>query len=110
MSFWMPHYAGEPDVHAGGFDYVRTEGYGHELFNFKDFGGTCYGYVQAKHIINIVRLGAESLETFIEGVTVVWTAPRPDGNRVVVGWYRMPAYIVTGKMAGFRVVPSAENA
>jgi hypothetical protein len=86
---WMPRYAGEDKVHAGGFDYVQREGFGHELFNFMPIRGVCYGYVQTRTgVVNIDRLGAERHETFIDDVTVIWTAPHPNGERVVVGWYR----------------------
>ena len=86
---WMPSYAGEEDVYAGGHDYVREEGFGHELFNFKPFDGFCYGYVQSRSgTINIDRLGAENDDTFVDDVTVIWTATPPQGGRVIVGWYR----------------------
>ncbi|MGH8092356.1 MAG: protein NO VEIN domain-containing protein [Chthoniobacterales bacterium] len=85
---WMPSYAGENDVHAGGFDYVREEGYGHELFNFMPFDGFCYGYVEAHGgTVNIDRLGADEDDTFFDNVTVIWTAAPPGGERVIVGWY-----------------------
>jgi hypothetical protein len=44
---WMPHYSGESEVRAGGFDYVREQGFGHELFNYVTVQGVCYGYVQS---------------------------------------------------------------
>lgn len=85
---WMPQYAGEDEVHPGGFDYVRDEGFGYELFNFKPIGGVCYGFVQVRTgVINITRLGANRSDTFFDGATVMWTAPHPNGERVVVGWY-----------------------
>jgi hypothetical protein len=34
-----PFFAGEGDVYAGGHEYVREEGFGGELFNFKPFEG-----------------------------------------------------------------------
>jgi hypothetical protein len=86
---WMPSYAGEADVHAGGHAYVRETGYGHELFNFMPFGGFCYGYVQSRSgTVDIRRLGGDDDETFFDDVTVIWTATPAQGERVIVGWYR----------------------
>ena len=86
---WMPSYAGEADVYAGGHDYVREEGYGHELFNFMPFDGFCYGNVQSRsRTVNIGRLGADADDTFVDDVTVIWTATSPEGARLIVGWYR----------------------
>ena len=86
---WMPSYAGEVDVYAGGHDYVRDEGYGHELFNFMPFDGIYYGYVQSRSgTIDVGRLGADKDDTFVDDVTVIWTATPPQGKRVIVGWYR----------------------
>jgi Domain of unknown function (DUF3883) len=104
---WMPSYAGEPEVRAGGFDYVREEGFGRELFNFMPIRGHCYGYVQTRTgVININRLGATTEETFIDGVTVIWTASHPNGQRVVVGWYQDPRVfrsVQKGRVQGRRV-------
>jgi hypothetical protein len=86
---WMPSYAGEADVHAGGHAYVRETGYGHELFNFMPFDGVCYGYVQSRsRTVDIRRLGADDDDTFLDDVTVIWTATSAEGERVIVGWYR----------------------
>jgi hypothetical protein len=85
----MPAYAGEGDVYARGHDYVREKGYGHELFNFMPFDGFCYGYVRSTSGTVIVgRLGADDDDTFVDDVTVIWTATTPQGERVIVGWYR----------------------
>lgn len=118
----MPHYAGEDEVHAGGFDYVREEGFGHELFNFMPIDGACYGFVQVRTgVINITRLGADNSDTFVDDVTVVWTAPHPDGGRVVVGWYsnarvyrnrqvgRVKGRRKAGERVGYFIYAAAEN-
>lgn len=67
-------------------------GHGGEICNFAEYKGSCYGYVQPPgqgHIrrININRLGAINTQTHIDGITVIWTATRPEGGRVIVGWY-----------------------
>jgi len=86
---WMPSYAGEDEVYPSEHVYVRNQGYGHELFNFKTLGSFCYGYVQSwSGTINLTRLGAGTNETFVDDVTVIWTATPPKSERVVVGWYR----------------------
>ncbi|MER8605860.1 DUF3883 domain-containing protein [Mesorhizobium sp. M1233] len=119
---WMPRYAGEDDVHAGGFDYVQDEGYGHELLNFQTLEGNCYGYVQTRTgVIKISRLGADKDDTFVDGVTIIWTAPHPNGGRVVVGWYRnarvykrrqrgqLKGRYKDGRRVGYLVQASAED-
>jgi hypothetical protein len=86
---WMPSYAGEDEVHAAGFDFVREEGYGYELFNFKVFGDFCYGFVESRSgTLNIDRLGADADDTFVDDVTIIWTASPRAGGRVIVGWYQ----------------------
>lgn len=87
---WMKHYEGitESDAIARGGSYVDKHGMGHEVFNFLPLRGTLYGYVQAKGQIHITKLGAAADDAFVDGVTVVWTATRPKGGTVVVGWYR----------------------
>ena len=103
----MARYAGEAEFYAGGFDYPQREGYGHELFNFTPSRGVCYGYVQTRHqAININRLGADAQDTFVEGVTVIWTAPHEDGRRLVAGWYhdaRVYRQIQVGRLQGRQV-------
>lgn len=85
---WMDQYDGDrASFSAGGFKYAKEHGYGHEMFNFRDIDGACYGYVPPtgnlhleKHF-NVAR-DAEKLN----GVTVVWTAPHPEqGGRACAG-------------------------
>jgi hypothetical protein len=87
---WMKHYEGitASDAIARGGSYVDKHGMGHEVFNFLPHRGWLYGYVQAKGQIHITKLGAAPDDDFVDGVTVVWTATRPKGGTVVVGWYR----------------------
>jgi hypothetical protein len=80
---WMPSYAGEREVYAGGFDYVREEGLGGELFDFKPLESFCYGYVQTRWgTINLDRLEAEDDDTFVDDVTVIRTATSPQSELV----------------------------
>lgn len=88
---WMEHFQGNTaaDTIKGGGSYVIENGMGHEVCNFLPHKGTLYGYVQGGGGgINITRLGADKDDDQIDGITVVWTAKRPNGHTVVVGWYR----------------------
>ena len=93
---WMRKYQGlDSDQIDGGGSYVTKMGFGHEIFNFSDFKGYLYGYVQPPgrgnyndRKIRLERLGAGRSDEFIEDVLVVWFA-RPKKNKpsVIVGWY-----------------------
>lgn len=89
---WLPDYAGtDADIdwirahpeerHRGDRDEVG------ELLNFLPKGGRNLGYVRADGRINTLRLGAAKKGGSAHGVRVIWTAAKPDGARVVVGWY-----------------------
>ncbi len=122
---WMEHYKGQSaqDKIKGGGAYVTQEGRGHEVCNFTEDRNTFYGYVQpAGEQIKIERLGAGKLDEEISGVTVVWTANRPDGGTVVVGWYKdatvyrnfqsfikTPALHKKNGIDGYRVKAEAKN-
>ena len=94
---WMEFYRGltSDDQIVGGGSYVKEEGMGHEVCNFAGHQGVVYGYVQPPKAegqpgegqINIDRLDGEG-QNFVKGVLVVWTATRPEGGTVVVGWYK----------------------
>lgn len=86
---WMRSYTGlRNDTAIGGGAYIKKNKWGHEIFNFSPLKGQVFGYVAAQGDINIDRLGADSSDDFIEGVTVVWTATRPTGGNVIIGWYK----------------------
>jgi hypothetical protein len=94
---WMESYQGlsARDKIVGGGSYVKEEGIGHEVCNFADYRGVMYGYVQppksdgqpGEGQINIDRMGAKDLDS-VSGILVIWTATRPEGGTVVVGWYK----------------------
>lgn len=96
---WMDFYEGlrrGADKPKGGGAYVKEEGFGHEIFNFrKDDDGKFRGYVRPPgsgrvrdQRINIDRLGAASGDDAITGVTVFWAATHPAlGGTRIVGWY-----------------------
>ncbi|MEX2380932.1 MAG: DUF3883 domain-containing protein [Opitutales bacterium] len=88
---WMELYKGlGPKAKiVGGGSYVKDNERGHEVCNFEPHGDKVFGYVRAQgEKINIKRLGGESAQDWVDGLTVVWTATRPSGGSVVVGWYR----------------------
>jgi hypothetical protein len=88
---WMERYQGlnSGDHIKGGGDYVKKSLRGHEVCNFSPDKATLFGYVQVPgNTINLARLGANSRDTSIGGVTVVWTATRPGGGTTIVGWYK----------------------
>ena len=94
---WMKHYAGRhpDDPPSGGGGFVSMNGWAGEECNFvQGEDGQLYGHFETikKNVdrqVDISRLGALRRDSFIDGVDVVWTAPR-EGNapRVVVGWWR----------------------
>lgn len=84
---WMRHYRGvtDDDSPRDGGSWVEK----HEVCNFLPIEGKCYGFVQpAGETIAIEKIGADPLDSYIDGVTVVWSARSPSGHTVVVGLYR----------------------
>ena len=88
---WMRDYRGQTatDRIAGGGGYVDEYGHGGEVENFLPLDGRCYAYVRTTSV-DLSRLvaGVEDDTECLDGVTVVFVATRPEGGRVVVGWYR----------------------
>lgn len=83
---WMAHYTGLSAQEK--IEGVTQEYLGHEVCNFAAAQNNFYGYVQHHgELIEIERLGAGQSDEEISGVTVIWTARRPVGGTVVVGWY-----------------------
>lgn len=87
---WMREYRGltKSDAIIRGGSYVAKNKVGHEVCNFLPERGRVFGYVQVPGRISIEKLGAVEGASYVDGVTVVWTATRPAGGNVVVGWYR----------------------
>lgn len=86
---WMIHYEGitDNDMIVGGGSYDPNDK--HEVYNFQNLGGKCYGYLQnGKN--NLSRIDDSQVWTdYIDDVLVVWTAPNDKvGGRYVVGWYK----------------------
>lgn len=71
--------------------YVKQNGDGGEVLNFKAIDGKYYGYARIRNgdALNISRLGAAKQDDYIDDVTVVLFAKDPSvGGQFVVGWYR----------------------
>jgi hypothetical protein len=76
---------------VGGGRYNKDK-IGHELYNFREARGHCYGYFQptmSAHTVALecVDLGAAKLGV-LGTVIVIFVARRPEGGQVIVGWYR----------------------
>ncbi|WP_080755873.1 HNH endonuclease [Aeromonas hydrophila] len=85
---WMDRYNGIDDdsIKRGGA--YNNKSIGHEVCNFSPINNKVYGYVRSSGKINIERLGASKKDSFIKGITVVWTAGPDNGGTVIVGWYK----------------------
>ena len=92
---WMKDYQGQApgdSIHGGG-EYVEKHEHGFEVENFLPIGGSYYGHGEPPKrsgVINLKRVdpGVGDDAEYLDGVTVVFVATRPEGGRVVVGWYR----------------------
>ena len=89
---WMKHYQGQTpfDRISKGGRFVQKNKIGGEVRNFEPVDGWCYGYVRVPGggNVKLTRLDPGSNPEYADDVTVVFTATRPKGGRVVVGWYR----------------------
>ncbi len=94
---WMDFYAGiSNDSITGGGKHINQEGWGGEIYNFKNFKDHVYGYVQPKldkkhgnpSTVKIEKIGASKTDKEISDVTVIWTARNPHkGGTYIIGWY-----------------------
>ncbi len=89
---WMTRYRGQTatDRLVNGGQWVTDNEDGGEAWNFQPTKGSCYGYVRTPRggALNLSRIAANGGGESLAGVTVVFTARRPGGGSVVVGWYR----------------------
>ena len=118
---WMDYYEGkEKKVYMGG-SYVERNGYGGEIYNFKNIKGKVYGYVQPMGRNNLERLGAKKNAESLSGVLVIFTATHGEGGTYIVGWYknatvyrdyqetRMEERIYNDEYIGYYAVANAED-
>ena len=73
---------------TGAGKWVEKNKDAHEKWNFLNYDGYCYGFVQNKGQFHIehfkdVRSNAE----VTDGVTIIWCASLANGKKVIVGWY-----------------------
>lgn len=88
---WMKCYKGvcRKDKIVNGGKFVQINGFGGEVKNFLPRRRYCYGFVQTRSgSINIEKIGGTSNASYVDGVTVVYTATPKHGGRRVIGWYQ----------------------
>jgi len=86
---WMERYDGPADI-VGGGSYIKENGIGWEIYNFKNFSGKAYGYVQPSgDNLSIERVVSTKGADTIDGILVIFTATHPKyGGLYITGWYR----------------------
>ena len=85
---WMNEYKGAINDRPIGGGAYNKDNIGHEVYNYLDYNGNYYGYVEDRASIHIEKLGASKTDEKIDGVLVVWFAPAPNnGGQKIVGWY-----------------------
>jgi 5-methylcytosine-specific restriction protein A len=122
---WMQFYNGiDGDSIERGGRHVDQYGWGGEIFNFKPYRGRLHGCVAPPRdwTIDISRCGASDNDKHLDGVTVIWTATRPGGGVVIVGWYRdarlyrriqeryIPGRVCNNEPIGYFVLAKERNA
>lgn len=93
---WMKHYQGmKGDTIQSSAQFVVSENYGYEMYNFLPHNGYQYGFVQpsgsgdfTQRTVRIERLGASQNVESIENVLVAWVAPQVRGGVYLIGWYK----------------------
>lgn len=92
---WMKYYEGisDEDMPLGtGGSYPKEQK--HEIYNFLDDDGTCYGYTPPWGKINIKRICKSEIKNnpdgneYLENVLIIFNASKNDGDkRRVIGFY-----------------------
>ncbi|MBE5899656.1 MAG: hypothetical protein E7279_08650 [Lachnospiraceae bacterium] len=88
---WQKFYEGYTDdkpIGGGGYNVYNI---GHESFNFKEYDGKYYGFVQANGNIAIEKIdnSLSKNDEYIEDVLIVWCSKNPEkGGTFIVGWYK----------------------
>jgi len=88
----MDAYNGLEENLKGGGAFVEENGYGHEIFNFCNDNGKCYGYTPPWGKLNLPRISSEisrdALGEYIDDVFVVFTCSREGIGRIICGFYQ----------------------
>lgn len=94
MKYYKGQQIGVDEIRDGGS--YNEKNIGHEVYNFENYDGKYYGYVQpdgpnnddkSSNNLGIYNLGASKKDEYIDGVTVVWRALKSTNKTVIVGWY-----------------------
>lgn len=72
---------------------MTEEGFGHELFNFKNDSGKCYGYTTPQCKLNLERISKSEISEdvlgkYLDEVLVIFTCEGTNGKRVIAGFYQ----------------------
>lgn len=85
---YMEKYDGVGTITSGGA-YIRQNGIGGEIFNFKPNRGKCFGYAMSRNYAGInlrsIQNGSWSVGDELAGVDVIFIARRRGYGQVVVG-------------------------
>ncbi|MBO5372913.1 MAG: tetratricopeptide repeat protein [Lachnospiraceae bacterium] len=88
---YMIHYEGQTSrdiTPTGAGKWVKENQDAHEKWNFLNYDGYCYGFVQNKGQFCIEHFeDVEYNENATDGVTIIWCAPLGKEKTVIVGWY-----------------------
>ena len=88
LNFYDGRVAGELKPTTGG-RWVKENEDAHEKWNFLNYDGKCYGYVQTNgeqmHIERYDKVTKSHEET--DQMTVIWCAEHPTKGTVIIGWY-----------------------
>jgi hypothetical protein len=89
MKYYSGYEKGDKVSGYGG-KYVKENMDGGEAFNFQDYNGHCYGFVNLYGNINLERLdNSKKYDSELNGALVIWTAKQEkEDKHVIVGWYR----------------------
>lgn len=89
---YMLHYEGNTSrdiTPTGAGQWVKENADAHEKWNFLNYDGYCYGFVQNPGQFHLERFsGISKSINATDGVTIIWCAPLPSGKTVIVGWYK----------------------
>lgn len=88
---YLNNYIGitDDDMPNKGGAWVIKNKDAHEQWNFLNYDGYCYGFVQNKgDYYSIERIDKSAAKKdSLDEVTVVWCASNDEGETVIVGWY-----------------------
>jgi len=87
----MDKYDGLEQGLRGGGRHIEENGYGHEIFNFHNDNGKCYGYTPPQGTLNLKRISQtinqDALGEYIDDVLYIFTCTREAVGRIICGYY-----------------------